>query len=176
MGGDPGPAGARALCASSRPDSGVRGPGWQPGECVVNSVNGVSQWEWGQLAPDLRKPRRATQSLFSPLTSSSYWTWQLSLLHDSRLRVFSIPRRAAPRDRQRKPPMAERKASTLCSPATLSQCELVSPESRLPCGAPPFGNTEMNPICRHLVCGIDICLEHISTHSNLSSHITGFLI
>ena len=52
--------------------------------------------------------------------------------------------------------MAGRKASTLCSPATLSQCALASPESRLPCRAPPSGNTGLNPICRHLVCGTGI--------------------
>lgn len=42
--------------------------------------------------------------------------------------------------------MAGRKASTLCSPATLSQCARVSPKSRLPCWAPPSGNTGSDAI------------------------------
>lgn len=49
--------------------------------------------------------------------------------------------------------MAGRKASTLCSPATLSQCVRVSPKSRLPCRAPPPGDTQSDAICRHLECG-----------------------
>lgn len=57
--------------------------------------------------------------------------------------------------------MAGRKASTLCSPATLSQCAIASRESRLPCRAPPSGNTRMNTICRHLVCGTGIFLSNV---------------
>lgn len=49
--------------------------------------------------------------------------------------------------------MAGRKASTLCSPATLSQCARVSPESRLPCRAPPSGATRPDALRRHLECG-----------------------
>lgn len=166
-----------ALRACSRLGSRVRGLGRQPGECGVSSVNGVSRWEWGQLAPELRKPRRATHSA-SPLAPDFKHcrTWHPSLLHNPRLRVFSIPKSAAPRDRQRNLPMAGRKASTLCSPATLSQCALASPESRLPCRAPPSGNTGMNPICRHLVCGTGIFLGRFSSYSNLSSHTAGFLV
>ena len=63
--------------------------------------------------------------------------------------------------------MAGRKASTLCSPATLSQCALVSSESRLPCRAPPFGNTRMNTICRHLVCGTGSFLSNVFTLSSI---------
>lgn len=96
-----------------------------------------------------------------------YWTWLPSLLHDFRLRVFSIPRSTAPRDRQRNLPMAGRKASTLCSPATLSQCAPVSPESRLPCRAPPSGNTGTNPICRHVECGTVINIFFSGTFSHL---------
>lgn len=42
--------------------------------------------------------------------------------------------------------MGGRKASTLCSPATLSQWARASPKSRLPCWAPPSGNTRSDAI------------------------------
>lgn len=143
----------------------------------MSSIKRVSRREWGQLAPDLRKPRRASHSA-SPLAPDfkHCWTWHPSLHHDPRLRVFAIPKSAAPRDRQQNLPMAGRKASTLCSPATLSQCGLVSRESRLPCRAPPSGNTEVNPICRHLVCGTGIFLERLFTYSNLFSHTAGLSV
>lgn len=67
-GGGPDPGGAPALRGSPRPGRGVRGQRRQPGQCVVSSAKGVSRWEWGQRAPDLREPRRATQSLLPFLT------------------------------------------------------------------------------------------------------------
>lgn len=67
-GGGPDPGGAPALRASSRRGSGVPGHRRQPGGCVVSSAKGVSRWEWGQRAPDLRETRRATQSLLPFLT------------------------------------------------------------------------------------------------------------
>lgn len=73
---------------------------------------------------------------------------------DSTLRIFLTPAStASPGDRRQGRPMAGRKASTLCSPATLSQWAPVSPKSRLPCRAPPTGHTRLDAVCRHLVCG-----------------------
>lgn len=62
--------------------------------------------------------------------------------------------------------MAGRKASTLCSPATLSQCAIASRESRLPCRAPLLA-TRMNTICRHLVWHRYFPLERLCTHFDL---------
>lgn len=64
-----------------------------------------------------------------------------------------FPGRRPPGDRRAGQPMRRRKASTLCSPATLGQSATVSPWSRLPCRAPPAGDAGTDPLRRHLECG-----------------------
>lgn len=125
-----------------------------------------------------KHPREPTRAIHSPRLDLKALRHLASLRPpDSKLRVFRTPASmASPGDRRQDGPMAGRKASTLCSPATLSQWAPVSPKSRLPCRAPPTGHTRSDAVCRHLVCGKGRVSEPVYGHSRLSSHRTNFLV
>ena len=58
----------------------------------------------GPRVLDLNKREgRPTQSVFLPPDIKYCWTWQSSLLRDPRLRVFSIPKSAAPKRQTEEP-------------------------------------------------------------------------
>lgn len=125
-----------------------------------------------------KRPREPTRAIQSPRLDLKALRNLASLRPpDSTLRVFLTPAStASPGDRRQDRPMAGRKASTLCSPATLSQWAPVSPKSRLPCRAPPTGHTRLGAVCRHLVCGKCRVSEPVYGHSRLSSLRTKLLV
>lgn len=132
--------------------------------------------ETGPRVLDLNKREgRPTQSLFSPPDFKPYWTWQSSLLPDPRLRVFSIPKSAAPK-RQTEEPANGRTQSVNFVFARHSQ-PVCARFSRVPpsvSGAPFWQHEDehyLSPSCvwhRYF-----FSLERLCTQFDLSCHKAG---
>lgn len=131
---------------------------------LLKLSKGASWRGWAQ-APEGNDKGNSVSSP-RPQRSTEFAIHPSSTIQDSGFSPLPIPRSTG--DRQQEGPMAGRKASTLCSPATVSQCERVFPKFRLPCRAPPCGNTRSDAICRHLECGEDRFLGSVYSHSGLS--------
>lgn len=176
--GDPDPSGAPALRACSRLGSGVCDPrGVQPGECALSLVKvggGCLAVGTGPRVLDLNK-KEGRPSLFSPPDFKHCWTWQWSLLRDPRLRVFSIPKLAAPK-RQTEEPANGRTQSVNFVFARHSQpvCDRFSRVPPSVSGAPFWQHEDehyLSPSCvwhRYF-----FSLERLCTHFDLSCHKAG---